>query len=163
VADRVRLAAVAGEWASLVLASVRPAPFVLPEWIDAWWQQLAGRRAEPLLVLARQEGRLTGGMPLVRVREAGLRVLRPLGEAPGGPTGAVVLAPGEGQAAVLTALTAATRGLGADLFRSRRLRADEASGAPRLQALGVRVVQRAVSPELHAPDGWDDVFAAVTN
>lgn len=67
--------ALAGEWDALVEAAARPSPFMLHGWLRSIWPLCES----PCVVVARQEGRLTGALPLDIRRRGGLRVAELMG------------------------------------------------------------------------------------
>ncbi|MEU5869071.1 GNAT family N-acetyltransferase [Nonomuraea sp. NPDC047529] len=73
-----RLRALAGEWADLHDRSPAATPFQSHVWLSSWWETY-GRNANLSAVLLRRRGRLVAAAPVMTVRRAGLRVLRPLG------------------------------------------------------------------------------------
>ncbi|HEV7770557.1 MAG TPA: GNAT family N-acetyltransferase [Solirubrobacterales bacterium] len=56
------------------LAELRENPFLTPEWYLAWLAAEPGE--EPFLIVWRRGGEVSGVLPLVRARRAGIRVLR---------------------------------------------------------------------------------------
>ena len=71
--------ALAPEWDDLVRAMPRPSPFLLHGWLAEWWRGYADG-AEPIVHVARRDGRLAAALPLVVRRRAGLRVASLMGD-----------------------------------------------------------------------------------
>ncbi|MFF4197165.1 GNAT family N-acetyltransferase [Nonomuraea sp. NPDC001831] len=73
------LRALAGEWAGLHDRSPAATPFQSHAWLSSWWESYGDDLALNV-VLLRRRGRLVAAAPVMTVRRAGLRVLRPLGD-----------------------------------------------------------------------------------
>lgn len=56
---------IADEWCSLLAACSHASPFQHPVWLGTWWRRFGGERA-PLLLAAREDGRLRALAPLMR-------------------------------------------------------------------------------------------------
>lgn len=65
---RESFASLAEEWERLVEESSAPAPFVTPQWQEAWWQEFGGE-PELLLLAGRRDGQLVGIAPLMMVED----------------------------------------------------------------------------------------------
>src|SRR4028118_2257028 len=68
----------ASEWDALVRSTARPSPFLLNDWVAAWWRHL-GTGGTLSVVTAHRAGRLVAAAPLYVRRNRGLRVCRLLG------------------------------------------------------------------------------------
>jgi CelD/BcsL family acetyltransferase involved in cellulose biosynthesis len=68
------------EWDELYQRCSTATPFQTHAWLTSWWQHY-GRGHELLVVLVRRGGRLLAGLPLLRARRFGCRVLSPIGGA----------------------------------------------------------------------------------
>ncbi|MFI6920159.1 GNAT family N-acetyltransferase [Nonomuraea spiralis] len=73
-----RLRDLAEEWAGLHDRSRAATPFQSHAWVSSWWEAY-GHGARLSVLLLRRGARLVAAAPLMIVRRAGLRVLRPLG------------------------------------------------------------------------------------
>ena len=72
ITDAAGFAALADGWDDLAAALPRPTPFMLHAWLEEWWRHLGGD-ARLAVVVARREGRLVGGLPLMIHRRFGVR------------------------------------------------------------------------------------------
>jgi CelD/BcsL family acetyltransferase involved in cellulose biosynthesis len=158
IADAEGFAALAGEWDALVRAMPRPSPFLLHGWLRAWWEHRPPG-AEPRVHIAREDGRLTGALPLYVRRRPGLRVARFIGD-DAAALADVLLAPG---AEPSTAARLIARAGGdadfVDLFglpAASRLAASSPSGA-------LTMIVRAEAPVLDLAGGWEAVYAERTS
>lgn len=62
--DRAGFAALSAEWDALVAA--RRDPFGSAEWIACWWDAFGGSADDAFALVARRDGELAGGLPLLR-------------------------------------------------------------------------------------------------
>ena len=72
ITDAAGFAALADGWDDLAAALPRPTPFMLHAWLEEWWRHLGGD-ARLAVAVARREGRLVGGLPLMIHRRFGVR------------------------------------------------------------------------------------------
>ncbi len=148
------LAALRGEWDTLVRASDPPSPFLLHDWIEHW-RRAHAPESEPVLVVARRGGRLCAGLPLLVTAGNSLRT----GWLPGGFTSQrtdLLALPGDALAA--RAVVEALPLVGVDLLRGFGVRAGSrlAEAVPDAQLL-----ERSRVPVLHMPHGWTVARAQV--
>jgi CelD/BcsL family acetyltransferase involved in cellulose biosynthesis len=149
--------ALAGEWDDLVRAMPRPSPFMLHGWLAEWWRHY-GQGAELAVVVARDDGRLVGALPLVVRRRAGLRVASFMGDRL-----AVLpdlLLSEDADESVSGRLTEWLAGGGCHVADFHGLPAESRIAA----ALGPRlgVTERCEAPVLDLAAGWDEVYRAKT-
>jgi len=152
-------AALAPEWDALVLAMPRPSPFLLHGWLLAWWGQHGGRGRLAVHV-AREDGRLTGALPMFEERRFGLRVAHVIGRDAAALADVLVAADAAG--ATASRLVACAMASGADFADVFGLPADSrlaAAAGPRRLLL----VPRAEAPVLDLGAGWDAVYEARTS
>jgi CelD/BcsL family acetyltransferase involved in cellulose biosynthesis len=155
ITDPAEFAALRPEWDALVEAMRRPSPFLLHGWLLEWWRHHSDRGRLTVHV-AREEGRLTGALPLFVQRRPGLRVARFLG----------------GDAAALADVLVAK---GADPSTADRL-LDQAAGSgadfadlfglPEPSRLGterLRLIARAEAPVMDLEAGWEEAYRAKTS
>ena len=148
--------ALGGEWDELVRAMPRPSPFLLHGWLAEWWRHY-GRDAELAVIVAREDGRMVGALPLVVRRRVGLRVASFMGE------GLAVLPD-------LLVAENADRTVAAQLSWLAEGVCDVAdfhglpAGSRIAAALGPRldVTERIEAPVLDISAGWDAVYRAKT-
>jgi CelD/BcsL family acetyltransferase involved in cellulose biosynthesis len=146
--------ALGGEWDELVRAMPRPSPFLLHGWLAEWWRHGADG-AEVAVHVASEGGRLTGALPMMVRRRAGVRVAGFMGDRvcvlPD-----LLLAPGASPA--LGDRLAARLGAGCDVADLHGLPADSRIAA----SLGARLdlIERIEAPVLDLAPGWDAVYRA---
>jgi CelD/BcsL family acetyltransferase involved in cellulose biosynthesis len=159
IADERDFAALHGEWDALVRAMPRPSPFLLHDWLLAWWRH-HGAGARLRVHVARSDGRLVGALPLYVRSRAGLRVARFLGD-DACALGDLLVAPTapEGTAGLIAARAAEGGQDFADLF-----------GLPAESCLAgvlgpgrLTLVERAEAPVLDLADGWEATYRARTS
>jgi CelD/BcsL family acetyltransferase involved in cellulose biosynthesis len=153
ITDREAFAALAREWDPLVLAMPRPSPFLLHGWLGAWWDEYGGGRRLAVHV-AREDGRLTGALPLFVRRRLGVRVAHVLGE-DAAALSDVLVARDADPATADRLLEHAARD--ADLADVFGLAGDSAL------ARRLRLIQRAEAPVLDLSAGWDAVYRERTS
>ena len=150
--------ALAGEWDDLVRAMPRPSPFLLHGWLAEWWRHY-GDGAEFAVRVARTDGRLTGALPVVVRRRAGVRVASFMG----GRTSVLpdVLLAQDADPALAGQLLERLAAGGCDVADFHGLR----EGSRVAAALGPRLglIQRIESPVLDLSAGWDAVYRDKTN
>jgi CelD/BcsL family acetyltransferase involved in cellulose biosynthesis len=153
--DADGLRALGPGWDRLVLAAGRPSPFLLHDWVTAWWKHF-GAGATLAVVTAARDGALVGVAPMFIRRYRGLLVCRLLGGHESA-LGDLVVEQGD-DGSIARAL----------LLRLSQLRfhyldvfGPPGGGVlPRLAADGkLTVVQRVDAPVLRMPDGWDAAYA----
>ncbi|ROZ77078.1 GNAT family N-acetyltransferase [Ramlibacter sp. WS9] len=156
VSDADGLGALGPNWNRLVLAAKRPSPFLLHEWVTAWWRHF-GAGATLAVVTATRGSTMVGVAPMFIRRHRGLRVCRLLG----GHESALgdFLVERDDDGSIARAL----------LDRVSRLPFDylDVFGAPsggvlsRLAAQGdLTVLPRVDAPVLRMPNGWAAVYDA---
>jgi CelD/BcsL family acetyltransferase involved in cellulose biosynthesis len=150
--------ALAPEWDDLVRAMPRPSPFLLHGWLAEWWR-CYGDGAEPVVHIARRDGRLAAALPLVVRRRAGLRVASFVGDRQA-VLGDLLVAPGAGDDAGERLTRRLAEG-GCDVVDLHGLPAESRIAA----ALGshLEVIRRVEAPVLDLADGWDAVYRARTS
>jgi CelD/BcsL family acetyltransferase involved in cellulose biosynthesis len=154
--DAGGFAAAAPGWDELVLAMARPSPFLLHEWLGAWWRHHGAQHALQVQ-LAHRGDRLVGALPLFAERRRGVRVARFVGGADAALAD-VLVAPRE-DPAVAAGLAARAAGEANDLADLAGLPA----GSRLAAALGPRrlaLVPRADAPVLDLSGDWEAVYAA---
>jgi CelD/BcsL family acetyltransferase involved in cellulose biosynthesis len=158
VRDGEGFSALASEWDALVLAMPRPSPFLLHGWLRAWWEHHGSGR-DLRVHVARENGRLTGALPLYVHRRLGVRVAGFLGD-DAAALADLLLAPG---AEPSTAARLAARASdGADLVdvfglpAASRLAASPPAGE-------LTLIERAEAPVLDLAGGWEAVYAERTS
>jgi CelD/BcsL family acetyltransferase involved in cellulose biosynthesis len=140
IATTDELAAVADEWDTLVDALPRPTPFLLHAWLAAWLRHY-GEGARFEFHLARREGRLVGGLPIL--------VRRRVARFPGGEHAQLAAIPAE-SAELAAALLEHVDGV--DLVHL--------SGLPAGTPGGLRLLERVEAPVIDLSPGWDEWYAA---
>jgi CelD/BcsL family acetyltransferase involved in cellulose biosynthesis len=159
VSDGDGLAAVGPGWDRLVLAAARPSPFLLHDWVSAWWRHF-GAGATLAVVTATRDSQLVGVAPMYIRRHRGLKVCRFLG-AHESALGDLLVA-GDDDGSIGRAL----------LDRLSQLQFDylDVFGPPLDGVLprlapdaGMTVVQRVDAPVLRMPDGWEAAYASLGN
>jgi CelD/BcsL family acetyltransferase involved in cellulose biosynthesis len=139
-------------WDELVLAMRRPSPFLLHDLCATWWGR-AESTVEPVIAVARRDGRLVGALPLEVRRSAGLRIA----SFPGGHNAALAdllldpAEPDETGRALLSALAGAPYDV-AWLYGI--------PGGSRLADCGadLRLSERVECPVLDMPGGFDEAY-----
>jgi CelD/BcsL family acetyltransferase involved in cellulose biosynthesis len=139
-------------WDELVLAMRRPSPFLLHDLCATWWAR-PENTAEPLIAVARRDGRLVGALPLELRSVAGLRIA----SFPGGHNAAladILLDPAE-PSGTAGALLAALRDAPYDVAWLYGI-----PGGSRLADAGadIRFSERVECPVLDMPDGFDEAY-----
>src|SRR4051812_25840591 len=137
----------------------RPSPFLLHDWLLAWWRP-HGAGARLRVHVARSDGRLVGALPLYVRSRAGLRVARFLGD-DACALGDLLVAPTapEGTAGLIAARAAEGGQDFADLFGLPA----ESRLAGVLGPGGLTLVERAEAPVLDLSDGWEATYRARTS
>jgi CelD/BcsL family acetyltransferase involved in cellulose biosynthesis len=138
----------------------RPSPFLLHGWLLEWWRHHGSGRRRLAVHVAREDGRLTGALPMFEERRFGLRVAHVLG----GDAAALadVLVAGDAADATATRLVAHAMAAAADFADVFGLPAGSrlaAAAGPRRLLL----VPRAEAPVLDLDAGWDAVYEARTS
>jgi CelD/BcsL family acetyltransferase involved in cellulose biosynthesis len=149
--------ALADEWDDLVHAMARPSPFLLHGWLAEWWRHY-GDGAELATVVAREDGRMVGALPLVVRHRVGLRVASFMGERL-----AVLpdlLLAEDADRAVAAQLSQWFAGGDCDVADFHGLPADSRIAATLGPRLGV--TRRIEAPVLDISAGWDAVYRAKT-
>jgi CelD/BcsL family acetyltransferase involved in cellulose biosynthesis len=146
------LRARAREWNDVVSSSPRPSPFMLAEYVDAWWAAMALPGEVPLLVAAELAGALVAVVPLYVRRDKGLRVVGMIGDHEAAPSD-LCLSPQAGPD-VAAAVVEAVRAHGGYDFA--RLGGLDAVGTLARPEHGLHAVERIAGPiiELDAP--WSE-------
>jgi len=146
------LRARAREWNEVVSSSPRPSPFMLAEYVDAWWAAMALPGEVPLLLAAEVAGALVGVVPLYVRRDKGLRVVGMIGDHEAAPSDLCV-SPLAGPE-VAGAIVEAVRAHGGYDFA--RLGGLDAEGTLARPEHGLHAVERIAGPiiELDAP--WSE-------
>lgn len=158
VSDADGLRALGPDWDRLVLAAERPSPFLLHDWVTAWWRHF-GAGATLAVVTATRDSTLVGLAPMFIRRHHGLLVCRLLG----GHESALgdLLVAGDDDGSIARAL----------LDRLAQLRFDyldvfgspDGGVLPRLGAEGeLTVLRRVDAPVLRMPAGWEAAYASRT-
>ena len=142
------------EWDELVLAMPRPSPFLLHDWVAAWWRHAEGEGWRLRVHVARRDGRLVAALPLAVRRKGALRVA----QFAGGHLSALadlMLAPdaGRDESSALLELAAEGDHDHVDVFG---LPAD--SNLARAAGPTLRLIPRAESPVLELARGWDTIY-----
>ena len=150
--------ALAPEWDDLVRAMPRPSPFLLHGWLAEWWRCYADG-AEPIVHVARRDGRLAAALPLVMRRRAGLRVASLMGDRQA-VLGDLLVAAGEGEETGRQLMRRLADG-GCDVVDLHGLPADSRIAA-RLGSQ-LEVIERVEAPVLDLTGGWDAVYRAKTS
>ena len=150
--------ALAGEWDDLVRAMPRPSPFLLHGWLAEWWRHY-GEGAEFAVQVARSDGRLTGALPVVVRRRAGVRVASFMG----GRTSVLpdVLLAHDADPALAGRLLERLSSGDCDVADFHGLRQGSRVAAALGPSLGL--IQRIESPVLDLSAGWDAVYREKTN
>ena len=155
ITDPDAFAALRPEWDGLVESMRRPSPFLLHGWLLEWWRHHSDRGRLTVHV-AREEGRLTGALPLFVQRRLGLRVARFLG----GDAAALadVLVADGAEPSTADRLLDQAAGSGADFADLFGLPAPS-----RLDAGRLRLVVRAEAPVMDLAAGWEAAYRAKTS
>jgi CelD/BcsL family acetyltransferase involved in cellulose biosynthesis len=155
VSDADGLHALRPGWDRLVLAADRPSPFLLHDWVTAWWRHF-GAGATLAVVTATSDSTLVGVAPMFIRRHHGLLVCRLLGGHES-PLGDLLVARGD-DGSIAQALLGRLSQL---RFHYLDVFGPPAGGAlPRLAAFGeLTVLQRVDAPVLRMPDGWEAAYA----
>lgn len=141
------------EWDALVLAQPRPSPFMLHGWLAEWIRHYEDS-GEVEVHVARRNGKLVAGLPLIVQRKGALRILQFLGATQSALGDLLVLEAGDAEAA---------RAVVQPLDRSRYDLAD-LFGLPGASALAralpsrLRLIERVEAPVLDLSRGWDTVY-----
>ncbi len=159
VRDAAAFGDLASGWDQLVLASVRPSPFLLHAWLAAWWAEPdAGRDCHVIAVFRGSE--LVGALPLEIVSRGRLRVGRLPG--PPMPLGDVLARPGDADS-VCAAVAGAVRSLPLHVVDAEGVAA-ESLLVTVLAAHGqMRAAPGMVAPTLSMPAGFDAAWRAATS
>jgi CelD/BcsL family acetyltransferase involved in cellulose biosynthesis len=159
ITDPDELAALRDEWDALVLAMRRPSPFLLHGWVVEWWRHHSERGSLTVHV-AREDGRLTGALPLYVEHRLVLRVERFLGNDSAALADLLVADGAEPSTPDRLLEQAADSGADfADLFGlPRPSRLGAAAGEERL-----RLIPRAEAPVMDLEPSWDAVYRAKTS
>jgi CelD/BcsL family acetyltransferase involved in cellulose biosynthesis len=157
VRDIAGLTAMATEWDALVRSTARPSPFLLNDWVAAWWRHL-GTGGTLSVVTAHRAGRLVAAAPLYVRRSRGLRVCRLLGGHESA-LGDVLAADDDADAAA--AVMRRVEDLPFDYL--------DAFGMPSGSVLvrhappgALTTLERVEAPVMLMPDGWDAAYTAKT-
>ncbi len=156
ISDEASFARLAGDWNRLVGAVARPSPFLLHEWLLAWWRHF-GDDAELAVHVAFRDGRLVAALPLEVRSRLGLRVARFLGGRQS-VLGDLLLEDGEDPVVGQSLAEHAAR-TDCDLVDLYGLPA----GSRLAMAVGpsaLRLVPRLQSPVLDLSPGWETVYEA---
>jgi CelD/BcsL family acetyltransferase involved in cellulose biosynthesis len=156
VSDLEGLDALRPGWDRLVLAADRPSPFLLHDWVVAWWRHF-GEGATLAVVTATCDGVLVGLAPMFIRRRHGLRVCRLLGDHECALGDLLVARSDDGSIArALLKRLSQLRFDYLDVFGS------PAGGVlPRLAAQGeLTVLRRVDAPVLRMPAGWEAAYAS---
>ena len=159
ITDTDAFADLAPEWDALVHAMPRPSPFLLHGWLLEWWRHHGGDR-RLCVVTAREDGRLTGALPLFVARRLGLRVAHVIGE--DAAALADVLVATDARPDTARALVERAAAEGGDLVDVFGL----ADGSRLAAAAGERrltLIRRADAPVLDLAAGWDAVYRERTS
>jgi CelD/BcsL family acetyltransferase involved in cellulose biosynthesis len=140
------------EWDALVGGMPRPSPFLTHAWISTWLRHYGPGR-EVFILVARRDGRLVAGLPLVATRSRWLRRLQFVG---GSQSALADLLLAEGEEPAGAAL----------VERATRLPHDVADfyglpGSSRLCELGsgLHLVERDEAPVLDLSAPWETLYA----
>ena len=150
--------ALASEWDDLVRAMPRPSPFLLHGWLAEWWRCYADG-AEPIVHVARRDGRLAAALALVIRRRAGLRVASLMGDRQA-VLGDLLVAADEGEDTGRQLIRRLADG-GCDVVDLHGLPAD--SRIATWLGSQLEVIERVEAPVLDLTDGWDAVYRAKTS
>lgn len=150
--------ALASEWDDLVRAMPRPSPFLLHGWLAEWWRCYADG-AEPIVHVARRDGRLVAALALVIRRRAGLRVASLMGDRQA-VLGDLLVAADEGEDTGRQLIRRLADG-GCDVVDLHGLPAD--SRIATWLGSQLEVIERVEAPVLDLTDGWDAVYRAKTS
>jgi CelD/BcsL family acetyltransferase involved in cellulose biosynthesis len=156
ITDADEFAALAPEWDALVYAMPRPSPFLLHGWLLAWWRHLGAGR-DLRVHVAREDGNLSGALPLFEQRRFGLRTAHFLGGDAAALADVLVAADAPPDTAAAVAGQAAASGADfADLFGLPE-------GSRLAAAADVALIPRVEAPVLDLDGGWDAVYGARTS
>ena len=137
-------------WDDLVVASPRPSPFMLHDWLLEWWRHY-GRDADLAVSVARRDGRLVAALPLFVRHARGVRVAEFIGGNHSELADLLLLdaADDEAAQAVMDRASAGAYDF-ADLYGLR-------SGSRLGELLGSRLelIERSDAPVLDLSKGWD--------
>jgi CelD/BcsL family acetyltransferase involved in cellulose biosynthesis len=159
ISTSAELARLRDSWDALVLAMPRPSPFLLHEWVSAWWQQAEPDGWELAAHVAQRGDRVVGVLPLAVRRKRGLRVA----QFAGGHLSALadlLLAPDESPAVARLLVDKAARG-SHDLLDVFGLPAGSRLGEA-MGPSGLRLIERVEAPVLDLERGWETVYAERT-
>jgi CelD/BcsL family acetyltransferase involved in cellulose biosynthesis len=155
VSDADGLHALGPDWDRLVLAADRPSPFLLHDWITAWWRHF-GAGATLAVVTARRDSVLVGLAPMFIRRDRGLLVCSLLGTQP--PLGDLLVARGD-DGSIGRALLARLCQLRFDYLNV--FGSPPGGALPRLCSEGdLTILRRVEAPVLRMPDGWETAYAS---
>lgn len=162
--DPGRFLALRDEWDALFARTGQPHQlFQSHVFLRHWLDHYLGPDDRLCLITARCEGRLVMAWPLLNRRRLGFSILRFMG-APVAQFGDVLVERNGQEAALLQAGWDAVRGLGADLFELRKVRADAAlaiAGLPKAALLLERREAPFADLSLRVgPDGPSPAYAA---
>jgi CelD/BcsL family acetyltransferase involved in cellulose biosynthesis len=150
----------AAGWDDCVRAAPRPSPFLLHGWLEEWWRHFGAGHELLVLTATRDDGRLAGALPLYVEHRLGFGIARFIGGHES-HLADVIVAPGEDPRDVARVLVQA---LDHESFALADL-----YGAPTdsriLLAAGGRAgaLQRAASPVMLMPDGFEAAYEAKTS
>jgi CelD/BcsL family acetyltransferase involved in cellulose biosynthesis len=158
IADPGAFADVAADWDALVLAAPRPSPFVLHDWLRAWWT-IYLPQTPMRFVTAWESGRMVGALPLMVARHAGARVGR-LGRYLAVGDAAIAHASPD---AVVPALATAIRAGGIDALDLNGIAGDSQLAAQLGTCGPSRVAEAFPAAILDMPDGWEAAYRRITS
>lgn len=148
--------ALAPEWATLVPATDRPAPFQHPAWHAAWWE-IFGGSTEQRYYAVREAGRLVAVAPMQRTSKG---VLVFSGDPEIMDYMDLISEPGREEDA-LDALLATWKGESAAAVRFWGLR-EESPLLTALRARGVAFEEEAVAPRITLAPDWEAYLASLS-
>jgi 2-polyprenyl-6-methoxyphenol hydroxylase-like FAD-dependent oxidoreductase/CelD/BcsL family acetyltransferase involved in cellulose biosynthesis len=156
ISDANGLQALGPDWDRLVLAAERPSPFLLHDWVTAWWRHF-GAGATLAVIVARRDSTLVGLAPMFMRRHRGLLVCRMLGGHESALGDLLVARDDDGSIGrALLGRLSQLRFHYVDVFGS-----PGGGVLPRLAAQGnLTVLRRVEAPVLRMPQGWDAAYAS---